>query len=143
MNCKTLNSRNMSTAGWVLIIMGAVFIFIPGLFFWSYIQTLIAQGAASSAGATSAAGALALLNGTEGSPWMVTMAFFGLSFFITGGIFVAIASLGTELVHARTVPSQITRACTKCGTLVSSSIAFCPYCGSPMQRMQPMVPATS
>ncbi len=151
-----------------MIVLGSLFIVLPGVFFWDYVQKLVAQGIGASTGTTNAAGALALLNGTENTPWMVTMAFFGLSFFITGGVFFAIGSLGTQLTRSRALIStpapmvtaaptsaatmsqqsipaqaQMARACMKCGTLVASTNSFCPSCGNPMQRVQPMIPATT
>lgn len=148
-----VRSENMNLTGWILIALGALLIVVPGAFFYQYIQNLVAAGIASSTTTTSPATSLALLNGMENSPIMVTLSFFGLSFTIAGAVFVAGGHIGQEIakrtppaVYTPPVPTPVTaqaqsRACMKCGSLVSQNSSYCPNCGNPMIKPQTMIPA--
>ncbi len=128
---------------------GAVLIVATGLFFYLYVQNLLATAASSSSSSsTSLANALGIYNGTADAPIFVTIGILGLGIFISGAIFVAGGHIGEAVSNqmglaeskapATGGPPVPSKACLKCGTLLYQNTAFCPTCGASLAKTQPM-----
>src|SRR5437016_3053588 len=142
----------MGYLGYILIIAGAFLVGITGIFFYQYIQNAIAAGLSSSSGSSaSTAAALDIYNGTANMPIFITLSIFGVVFLIMGAIFVAGGHISENLTMqantssayspiSETLVPRPSRACTKCGTLVSRNTAYCPECGNQLGKIQSAPP---
>jgi len=142
----------MGYLGYILIIAGAFLVGVTGIFFYQYIQNAIAAGLSSSSGSSaSTAAALDIYNGTANMPIFITLSIFGVVFLIMGAIFVAGGHISENLTMqantssayspiSETLVLRPSRACTKCGTLVSRNTAYCPECGNQLGKIQSAPP---
>jgi hypothetical protein len=139
--------------GYVLIVVGALFVGVTGVFFYQYFQNAIAAGLSGTTGSTtSTIAALNAYNGTANMPIFVSLSVFGVAFLIMGAIFVAGGHIGEYLsarvpMESRAEQDPFTpkpaRACVKCGTLLYQNTAFCPNCGNPLGKAQTTTPLTA
>ncbi len=132
--------------------VGSLFTIFGGLFFYTYIQQIIAAGASTAPGSSiSVANALSIYNYTASMPVFVTLSIFGVAFLVMGAVFVAGRHISEHLAAqamnaSSNEPEGFTprpsRACTKCGSLIYQNTAYCPNCGSPLGKAQSVpVPA--
>jgi zinc ribbon protein len=139
--------------GYVLIVLGAMFVGFTGVFFYQYFQNAIAAGLSSASGSTaSTTAALDAYNGTANMPIFISISIFGVAFLIMGAIFVAGGHIGEALservpdesrIEQETFSPKPARACVKCGTLLYQNTAFCPNCGNPLGKVQSTTPMTA
>jgi hypothetical protein len=139
-----MNPRNMDTLGLAISAMGALFIALGGAYFYELFQTI---STASVTGST--ADLVRLSNSMLAMPVLITLTIFGLGMLTVGGTFMASAHITEQLVGnrggqnltAQTIAdTRPARMCTKCGTLLYQSSAYCPSCGNPIATVPKISP---
>lgn len=133
----------MTTTGYLLIITGTALLVFSGVFFYTFVQNLLAAGTTSSSSSVTISQAVGVYNGTAYSPLFVGLSFFGMAFLVMGAVFVVGGHITEQLGPAEVSPlppppesvapkAMPARACTKCGSLLYQNTAYCPNCGSPL-----------
>ncbi len=147
-----MRPENMKWTGTILLVLGAALVIISGVFYYAYFQDLLAAtGSATTGSPASVANSLAILNGTSATPIFTTLAILGLGLMVSGAVYAAGGNIAAQMTSqplprvsinpatpVAQVPQAPSRACTKCGTLLFQATAFCPTCGNPIARTQPI-----
>ncbi len=135
-----MKSRSMENLGLLLIGFGTIFLSLGGAYFYQLFQYL----AEASTTGTSSSSLVGVYSSMLGVPIVVTLSIIGLGVLIIGGFFVASAHITQQLAgnyveHSPVAPQMAdvrpARLCTKCGSLLYQSTAFCPNCGNQVTKI--------